>query len=59
MKDILDVLAQYGLQGICLGMMFYLCYSSISKLTMVINKLDRTIMQLCIQQLKDKDDNFK
>jgi hypothetical protein len=52
MNDVINVCANYGLQGICLAMMFYLCVVTIRANTKAINNLEKTLAQQMINMLK-------
>lgn len=54
MSDVINACVNYGLQGICLAMMFYLCVVTIRANTNAILKLERTLMQTMINGLKDQ-----
>jgi len=43
MNDVINICATYGMQGIALGMMFYLCCVTISRNTQAILKLEKTL----------------
>lgn len=59
MQDLLVILDKFGIPGICLGMMFYICFFIVSKLNQTLGRLDRSIMSLVImitkKELDDKE----
>lgn len=58
MSDVINTCATYGLQGICLGMMFYLCVVTIRANTRAIINLERTLFRkelLDVKVLQEKE----
>lgn len=56
MIDILTIVERFGFPALAFAMMFWLVKDTIGKNTQALNKLDRSVMQLCIQHLKQMDD---
>jgi len=54
MNDVINACATYGLQGICLAMMFYLNVKTIGSNTRALVQLEKTLAQQQINQLRDK-----
>jgi hypothetical protein len=59
MIELLGYMREFGFPALAFGLMFWLVKDTIGKNTMALNKLDRSIMQLCIQQLKKMEDDKK
>ena len=59
MNDVINLCATFGMQGIALGMMFYLCHVTVGRNTQALLKLERTLYQnellLIKKELKEKE----
>lgn len=51
MQSFLELFSRYGFEALAFACMFWLCARTIAENTKAIQKLDRSIIQLCIKIL--------